>query len=154
MLVLVGILLICGFSQCNNSSIYLHEIKFENSLWAKDNPVKFRCNVTDTTKLYDVVLELTNNDDYPLANLYMFTNIILPNNTYYRDTIEFILSDQKGEWTGKGTFSYTNTFIFQKGIKFPNTGTYIFVFEQAMRCRNTECSLNGLESIAINIQKK
>ena len=131
---------------------YLHD--FPNREWSKDDLFTVTFSVEDTTALYDVMLHLTNTDEYPYANLYLFSTIQMPNNTLLRDTVEFFLSDNAGNWTGKGWFSYTNTYLFRQGIRFPFSGNYTFLFEQAMRCKNTQCSVFGIENIEFVLQKR
>jgi len=141
------------FTQCNSKIDYSEKHELKNESWAFDDIQKFNFAISDTSLTYNILLKLTNTDDYPMANLYMFTNTILPDKTYFRDTIEFILSNPKGEWTGSGMFAHTNTFNFRNGIKFPQTGEYSFTFEQAMRCRNEACSMEGVKSIEFILEK-
>lgn len=141
-------------SACTQNTLYTEKVSIQNTAWTKDDIITFTVPVQDTTQLYNIVLKLTNTNDYPFANIYVFSNIIMPNNTFTRDTVEFILSDNKGNWTGKGWRSYTNTFLFRQAIRFPIQGEYTFSFEQAMRCRNSECSVSGISSLEFTIVKR
>ncbi len=148
---LVSILFLYACSQ-KTEFIYSHD--FLSQEWKKDVALAVTFSVDDTTALYDVVLRLTNTNDYPYANLYLFSTIFVPNNTQIRDTVEFFLSDNAGNWIGKGWFSYTNTYLFRRGIRFPQQGEYTFLFEQAMRCKNKQCSVFGIKKIEFELQKR
>jgi|SRR5690554_4012105 gliding motility-associated lipoprotein GldH len=143
------------FSQCSNKTIYSETVEIPESTWSKDDIIRFSIPVTDTNTVYSLTLDICNNEKYQYSNLYLFTNIIFPDNTFYRDTIEFILANNQGEWIGdKSLSSYTNTFLFRQGVKFPETGTYIFSFEQAMRCKNESCSITGIKSLSLSLIQK
>lgn len=141
------------FCSCNTKQVFNDTIDFENETWDKDSVVSFNVEIADTNALYDVVFTVTNSDDYPFANLYVFTDISSDTLLYLRDTIEFILSSQDGEWLGTGLFGYTNEFNLHSKIHFPKVGTYTFSYEQAMRCANAECSINGIQSVSFSLNK-
>lgn len=148
--VLVSLFVFCS---CNSNQIFEETIEFEDESWNKDSIVSFNVEIADTNALYDVVLSVTNNDDYPYSNLYVFTDISSDTLLYLRDTIEFILSSQDGEWLGTGLFGYTNEFNLHSKIHFPKAGVYNFSYEQAMRCTNANCSVNGIQSVSFSLKK-
>lgn len=134
--------------------MYHEEVTFENGTWCKDSLVHFSVDVADTTQPFDVVFSIVNDDTYPYANLYLFTDISYQSHQLVHDTVEFILSTNDGEWLGSGMNGYENNFQFRSNIRFPQTGTYVFAFEQAMRCQNDGCCLEGIRSVALSLNKK
>lgn len=153
-----SIIFLCSFiiiaTSCNTNVVYEDTFEISNSVWQKKDIKKFTFEVPDTTHIFDIELQITNTDDYSYSNVFLFSNIIFPNRTYARDTIEFVVSNNKGEWTGSGMNSFTNSYPFKRGIRFPKTGVYTFSFEQAMRCVNKECSLEGIKEISLRIIRK
>ncbi len=141
------------FCSCNSKQIFNDTIVFEDETWSKDSIIRFDIEIADTNTLYDVVFSVTNSDAYPFANLYVFTDISSDTLLYLRDTIEFILSSQDGEWLGAGLFGYTNEFNLHSKIHFPKIGKYTFSYEQAMRCTNADCSVNGIQSVSFSLNK-
>lgn len=139
---------------CNSKQVYKESVSFDGTEWTKDSVVRFDVEISDTTQTYDVVLSITNTDDYQYANLYLFTDIIMPSRQYFRDTVEFILSTSDGQWLGTGLSGYTNDFQYKSNIRFPEKGKYSFVFEQAMRCKNDDCCVNGIQSVSLSVKKK
>ncbi|MDR0941288.1 MAG: gliding motility lipoprotein GldH [Bacteroidales bacterium] len=137
---------------CNSNVVFESTITMDNATWNKTDVAVFPFTPRDTITKYDVILEITNNNEYAYSNLYVFSDIRFPNKQFTRDTIEFFLADAAGEWTGKRWLStHTNTFRFKQGIQFPYNGEYTFSLEQAMRCSNKECSLKGIEKITFTI---
>lgn len=149
---IISLLIFCV--SCNSSVVYEKNISIDNAEWSKDKIQNFTFNVPDTTHAYSIEVQITNNDSYQYSNIFLFSNIVFPNKKYIRDTIEFIVSDNTGAWTGKGWRKFTNTYILKSGIRFPQTGKYTFAFEQAMRCTNQDCKLDGIEEISMRIIKK
>lgn len=144
-------LLICS---CNAKQVFHDTVSFDNNQWKKDSIATFTFDIADTSTTYDIVFSVTNKDDYPYANLYLFNDVIFPSKHYTRDTIEFILAAQDGEWLGTGMSGYTNDFQYKTNVRFPEKGTYTFTFEQAMRCKNEDCSVQGIESVALAVKEK
>ncbi|MCQ2960582.1 MAG: gliding motility lipoprotein GldH [Bacteroidales bacterium] len=150
----IAFIIVLFFASCNSKQIYEESVSMKNNEWSKDSVVKFSVDIKDTTQVYDVVLSITNDEEYPYANLYLFTDIIFPSRKYVRDTVEFVLSTNDGQWLGSGMSGYTNNFPFRTNIRFPEKGTYVFVFEQAMRCKNKQCSVKGIKSLSFSVNKK
>ena len=147
--------IICGLSiACNSHSAFDETISIPNKIWNKKNVANFTITIPDTTQKYDVMISITNNDSYQYSNLYLFTNINFPDKKYSHDTIEFFVADQTGEWTGKGMKNHTNTYAFRSNIRFPKPGKYTFSFEQAMRCTDDDCNLEGIEKIGLSLIRK
>lgn len=149
---LLGLLL---FAACNSNVVFKSAIAVDNAMWNRTDIAVFSFTPRDTVTQYDVIVSIQNNSNYAYSNLYVFSEIRFPNQQFTRDTIEFILADAAGEWTGKRWFSkHTNTFNFKQGIRFPHNGEYIFSFEQAMRCTNKDCTLTGIEKITCTIVER
>jgi gliding motility-associated lipoprotein GldH len=86
---------------------------------------------------------------YPFKNLWLFYDIKLPDGSLINDTLEAILANDFGKWTGKGISIYHNEFPLQTNYHFPDTGHYTIVFRQGMR-NNV---LQGIENIGLMIKK-
>jgi gliding motility-associated lipoprotein GldH len=126
-----------------------------NAVWSKEDIAVFTFTPRDTLTQYDIILSIRNTNDYAYSNLFVFSEIRFPNRQFTRDTIEFVLADAQGEWTGKRWFSsHTNTFNFKQGVRFPYEGEYTFLLEQAMRCTNKDCALSGIEKITVQIVER
>lgn len=151
--VLFAVLTLVVLVGCNSKQVFHERVSFDDARWCKDSVVRFSVAVDDTLQSYNVEFSIVNTDDYPYANLYVFSDIIFPNNQYVRDTVEFILSTPDGQWLGTGMNGFENIFQFRSNIRFPQAGTYVFAFEQAMRCKNTDCSVGGVKSVSLSLNK-
>jgi len=153
----IGILLcIClmAFVSCNSKQVFHDEVKFPGNTWNKDSIVHFTVEIPDTLKSYNIVLTLTNTEEYPYSNLYLFGAITFPDTKVVRDTVEFMLAAPDGQWLGKNKGGYVNEFQYQTNIRFPHEGTYDFSFEQAMRCANPDCNVKGIRSVSFSLNTK
>jgi len=145
---LSGILYLFSCQQFNS---YHDNKTFENSVWNQDSLVIFTITIEDTINYFDFYLNLRHTTSYNFSNIYFFIETGFPDNKFARDTVEFILADKRGEWYGKGFGQIKDySVLLRPGIRFPMTGTYTFIFEQAMR--NEE--LEGIKDIGISMIKQ
>lgn len=125
-----------------------HEVPNKN--WEADRTFRFEVPVQDTMSSYDFYIDLRNGANYPYANIYMFVNTTFPSGKSARDTVECILADKRGKWLGDGLGDILdNHILFKENIRFPNSGTYVFEFEQGMR----EEALPAMLDVGISIEK-
>lgn len=124
--------------------------KVPNKNWEVDRTFQFEVPVQDTVGSYDFYIDLRNDSDYPYANIYMFVNTTFPSGKTARDTVECILADKRGKWLGDGLGDILdNHILFKENVRFPNSGTYVFEFEQGMR----EEALPAMLDVGISIEK-
>ncbi|MBK8807664.1 MAG: gliding motility lipoprotein GldH [Bacteroidales bacterium] len=142
----------CLFSCSEGTVLYSDIVDIENSNWHKDSIAQFSFDVTDTTQPVAVRLRVDNSDEYYWANLYLFSTISFPSGKVIRDTLNLIISDYAGRWTGKGIGDkYENTFVIKNNIIFPEYGRFTFSLQQAMRCEDFNNAISGIHSVGIEI---
>jgi len=118
--------------------------------WQKDQKERFVFTVLDTTNTFLFYLHVRNEIDYRYSNLYVFMETQFPNGNITRDTLECILAEPSGKWTGKGYGRLKeNMILLNPTIKFPVKGAYTIDIEQAMRDENLE----GITNIGIRIER-
>ncbi len=148
-LILITLIFVC--SSCIKQSEYANVVSLPNEQWEADNILQFNPVIQDTLSSYDIHIHIRNTNEYPYSNIYLFVDIIQPDNTMLKDTVQGILADSKGNWLGKGKGRIKNNdFLYKYNIKFQQKGKYVFVVEQAMRIQNIE----GIVSIGMEIVKK
>lgn len=136
---------------CSRDIVWSKSEKIAPEGWDYENKIEFQFEATDTTTLYDIFLDVRNNQDYPFRNLILFFNTELPDGTHITDTIETYLATPTGEWTGSGFGSIrSNEFHFRRDVWFPQTGKYNFSIHHAMR----KDKLQGIVDIGVTIKKK
>lgn len=137
-------------ASCDNSRIFEENRTIEKGIWKNTVKIPFEVNIADTNLSYNVYLNVRNSLDYPYSNLYLFLETHFPKGQIARDTIDLMLADYDGRWLGSGIGSLRyNRYLFQQGVRFPETGRYRFVFEQAMRMND----LSGIHDVGIRIEK-
>ena len=114
--------------------IYQNSKVIENNTWNKNEAVSFNFDINDTVEFYDFYFNLRTTNLYEWSNLYMFVEIGSPEEQFNIDTVEFVLANSVGEWTGISSGSIINNkILFISKKRFPALGTYKLTFNQAMR---------------------
>lgn len=143
--------LCCAILCCSCS----HEVQYEqyqaieNTLWEKDKIYYFTFRIDDPSVLYDLTLEIRNNNLYPYQNLWLFCSEEPPIGPLTRDTMECVLADEFGKWYGKGISLYQLSFPIRQHYRFPLAGQYTYSFRQGMR----NDKLKGIQEIGFRVQK-
>lgn len=132
----IVVVLIAGmvFTSCNKNIVFSKYKTFEESQWyAKDTAV-FDLEITDTQTLNNISLMIRHVETYPYNNLFLFVTTKYPDGKILTDTMEVVLSNNKGEWLGSGAGDiYDFKVPIKKNVRFPLGGKYQFIFEQGMR---------------------
>ncbi|MDR1199570.1 MAG: gliding motility lipoprotein GldH [Prevotellaceae bacterium] len=137
------------FASCINSSMYQQSKSISDEGWNKDSIIRFVVPVADTVSMFDIYISIRNKNDYPNQNLYLFVKTISPRGIFITDTINFLVADDYGTWTGKSISRiWENNFLFRKNIRFANSGQYIFDIQQGMRYD----ILSGISDVGIEIK--
>ena len=138
------------FSSCNNNAVYERNHNISGATWSQDSSCVFIFDITDTLTSYDILIHIRNTGDYRFQNLLTYIDFHLPDNKIINDTVNCILSEKKGKWTGSGWGSiWSRTVMYKRRVKFPYQGQYSIVAEHAMRMEE----LNGITDIGIKIVK-
>jgi len=136
---------------CDSGTVYDNNKKFRDDVWNSDQIVRFDVKLEDTVNIYKFYLNVRHATSYRYANIFLFINTTFPDGSEARDTVECILADPSGKWLGKGISDIRdNQVLLRRGLRFPQKGTYIFEFEQAMR----EPELKGIMDIGLRITRE
>ncbi len=133
---------------CNQVLVYEQYQPINNSTWPKDKEYYFIFNIEDTTRTYDVTLQLRNNNRYSYQNLWVFILEEKPVGAISRDTVECFLADDYGKWLGHGISLFESTIPLRNNYKFPYPGQYTFAIRQGMR----DSSIIGIQEIGLVIK--
>ena len=150
-LILVAILL---FS-CDKKRVF-DEYKSVGSAWHKDSIVTFDLPVLDSTKRYDLFVNLRNNNNYPFNNLFLIVAIEMPNGFTKVDTLEYQMANPDGTLLGNGFTDIKESKLYLKeGVKF--TGKYKVHIKQAVRQSGKipgVQELEGITDVGFRIEQK
>ena len=143
-------MMVVTLSSCDTNTILNQNVDIPNSGWFKNNAVAFNVDITDTLINYDFGLNIINTVNYRYNNLYIFLTTEFPNGNVSRDTIECILADNTGKWIGKGWGDTKENYIdLKSNLRFPLSGKYKFLIQQAMRVD----TLKGITKVGLSIKK-
>jgi gliding motility-associated lipoprotein GldH len=135
---------------CSTNEVYYDYRSFRNSTWTEDSICMFKVPLADTLSLYDVYVELRNNDDYPYRNLWLFITLETPDGKARQDTLNCEMADEFGKWHGKGLSLYTLSLPYDISVQFPDSGTYTYSIRHGMREKN----LKGISDVGLRIVLK
>ncbi|HUW92602.1 MAG TPA: gliding motility lipoprotein GldH [Bacteroidales bacterium] len=146
--VLPALTVIVLLTSCGRNTLYSDIVRMKDAEWTMYDPANFSCTVNDTTGSYNVNFAVRTSTDYPYRNLFLFVITTFPSGTSLTDTIQGILTDEKGQWLGKGAGDIREVIIpYKSNIFFPETGEYHFRVIHGMR----DTVLNGVYDLGMKI---
>ena len=139
----------CFFLSCSKETVYSKFQPIQNKVWNKQSEYFFMFEISDILIPYNIAIQIRNNDIYPYQNLWILSEEKQTDDIFVRDTIEFMLADDFGKWTGKGISVFQSHMSLRNNYHFPDTGTYTIGIRHGMR----DEKLKGIENIGLIIEK-
>jgi gliding motility-associated lipoprotein GldH len=143
-------LLITGITvSCKPSVDFAENMDIPGANWEAEKPIRFEFLSNDTVNFKDILFNLRHTGQYPYSNLFLFVTTLAPNGNTQKDTVEFLLADNRGRWFGSGIGDvHSLQLVFKRNIRFGQTGRYIFYVQHGMR----EKVLNGITDLGLLIK--
>ena len=137
-------------ASCSKDYFYSSEVEIPNGKWDMKKAAIFEPAFTDTLQNYNIIISVSNSDEYRYSNLWFFVKTISPVGIPHKDTIQLLLAEENGKWLGKknGT-NWSTNFYFKKQVRFPIKGKYIFEIIQGMR----DIELQGITKVGIALEE-
>jgi gliding motility-associated lipoprotein GldH len=146
------LLIACLLVSCDSNRVYEDNVDFKDRTWKITEPAQLEFDITDTTKRYNLYLDIRNSLDYPYARLFVNYNLIDPVGAEgSKKMITEYLFDQK---TGKPNGSsglgdiYDHQFLFLEKHAFLKLGKHKVKFEQFMR----QDTLQGVLAVGLRVE--
>ncbi len=137
---------------CNNKVVYEDYKVLKKSAWPQDSLLVFGLNIKDSTKIYNLSLNVRNEGTYPYSNLWLFISIRPPSGDELKDTVELTLATPEGRWLGSGLgYLYERKYPYKQNTFFPRKGEYLIKVRQGMRTDNA--ILQGIHDFGICLEK-
>lgn len=152
-----GILLLAAILlfSCDKKRVF-DEYKSVGSAWHKDSVVTFDLPVLDSTKKYNLFVNLRDNNNYPFNNLFLIVALEMPNGFTKVDTLEYQMADPDGTLLGNGfTDIKESKLYYREGVKF--RGKYKVHIKQAVRQSGKipgVQELDGITDVGFRIEQK
>ena len=149
--ILVSIL----FISCDEKRVF-DEYKSVGNAWHKDSIVTFNLPELDSTKRYDLFVNLRANNAYKFNNLFLIVALEMPNGFTKVDTLEYQMADPDGTLLGDGFSDIKESKLFYKeNVRFRSK--YKVSIKQAVR-ENGKVpgvkALDGITEVGFRIEKK
>lgn len=143
------------FLSCDEKRVF-DEYQSVGSAWHKDSIISFDLPVLDSTKRYDLFINLRDNNNYPYNNLFLIVTLEKPNGYTKVDTLEYEMAAPDGSLLGEGFTDIKESKLFYKeGVRF--RGKYKVNIKQAVRESGKVpgvTQLEGITDIGLRIEKK
>ena len=131
---------------CDKKRVF-DEYKFVGTAWHKDSVLSFELSKIDTTRQYNLFVNIRNNHNYPFNNLFMIVSMEQPGGVTKVDTLEYEMADAEGNLLGNGfTDIKESKLIYKEGMQF-KPGTYKVHIRQAARQTGKVAGVEKLEGI-------
>jgi gliding motility-associated lipoprotein GldH len=151
--ILLVLMVVCFFS-CDKKRAF-DEYKSVGSAWNKDSIVTFDLPVLDSTKKYNLFVNLRANNNYKYKNLFLIVSLEMQNGFTKVDTLEYDMADVDGNLLGDGFSDIKESKLFYKEkVKF--RGKYKLQIKQAVRETGKVPGvklLDGITDVGFRIEK-
>ncbi len=135
---------------CSNNVTFTDSVAFRDETWKLDNVVEFKPEIADSSTIHNIFFTIRTGSAYPYRNIWLFVNTISPSGKSITDTLQYMLADEKGKWTGRGFGDIKELNLpFRAGVYFPEKGTYHFSIRHGMRIGD----LKGVYDLGLRIEK-
>ncbi|MGG7034836.1 MAG: gliding motility lipoprotein GldH [Flavobacterium sp.] len=132
---------------CDEKRVF-DEYKSVGNSWQKDSIVTFNFKETDTTKLYNLFINIRNNNDYQFNNLYLIVSMERPGGMVKTDTLQYQMTNPDGTLLGEGFSDIKESKLFYKEkIRFNKAGDYEVRIQHAMRKTGIVTGVEALEGV-------
>jgi len=140
---------------CDKKRVF-DEYKSVGSAWNKDSIVTFDLPVLDSTKRYNLFVNLRDNNNYKYSNLFLIVSLESPNGYTKVDTLEYQMAEPDGTLLGDGFTDIKESKLYYKeNVRF--RGKYKVHIKQAVRENGKVPGvtlLDGITEVGFRIEKK
>jgi gliding motility-associated lipoprotein GldH len=149
--VLIFLVAVLTYS-CNRKIVFSDYRALKGSKWHQDSVLRFDMTVPDSSKIYNLFLNVRNEGRYGYSNLWLFVKIIPPKGKVLNDTIELSLANPEGKWLGYGLGDiYDMKYPYKQTTIFPSAGYYRFEVRQGMRTEDG--ILRGIRDFGMTLDR-
>ncbi|MCE1200445.1 MAG: gliding motility lipoprotein GldH [Marinilabiliales bacterium] len=137
-------------ASCGGKLVFSEYKTLQGARWHQDSILRFDLTIPDSSKLYNLFLNVRNEGRYPYSNLWLFVNITPPKGQVIHDTIELSLATPEGKWLGYGLGDlYDMKYPYKQTTFFPTAGYYRLEIRQGMRTEDG--FLKGIHDFGVTL---
>ncbi len=129
----------------------------ENFQWYSEKSIEFIVSNQDTIFKNNVFINIRNNKNYEFSSLFLIAKIEFPSGFQVVDTLEYEMTDAKGNWLGSGFANLKeNKLFYKEQVVFSEKGDFKFNIQHATRSVNDiegKNPLQGITDVGLRIEK-
>ncbi len=134
------------FSSCRCDIVYSQFSPISSEKWHMDSVAHFDYTIADKQPAYRMLIYVRHTERYPYQNMWLFVG-----DSLHRDTIEFYLADDRGQWLGDKHHGFIEMpVLLEDNYHFPDTGAYYIDITHGMR----DTLLRGVTDLGLEILKQ
>ncbi len=136
-------------TSCTDNAVLDRHVAIADRAWRYDDQPRMVAHITDTTKRYNIYLNLRHTPDYKYSNIFILFHQNQPGGRDTTERFELQLAESDGRWLGRGAGSiYAHQQLVKENVLFTDTGKYVVVIEQNMR----ENPLREISDVGIRVE--
>ncbi len=136
-------------TSCGGDFIFEETINTNAGNWAYEDVLQFDFTIDDTSKRYDLLLEVEHVGDYGYQNLYVQFHTQFPSGEKKTQLVSLELATKSGIWNGQCSGNTCTVGIrLQTNTVFEETGEHSISVEQYMR----KSPLSGVVGMTLQIR--
>lgn len=140
---------------CDKKRVF-DEYKSVGSAWHKDSTVTFDLPELDSTKRYNLFVNLRDNNNYKYNNIFLIVSLETANGYTKVDTLEYLMAEPDGTLLGNGFTDIKESKLYYKeNVRF--RGKYKVHIKQAVRENGKVPGvdfLDGITEVGFRIENK
>ncbi len=135
---------------CGPNYIFEEDKTISGNAWTYADSLSFDFNITDTTKVYNLYIELEHSTEYKFQNLYVKVKTKFPDGKKLDQPLSLELANKFGQWLGDCESEKCEIIVpIQEQVYFQQQGDYRIILEQFMR----EDPMPGLNKFGLKIEE-
>ena len=135
--------MVLALTGCQKDIVYSQFMSIPSGEWSMDSVIRFDYPISDAEHDYRLIVYVRHTGRYPYQNMWLFIG-----DGVSRDTIEFYLADDRGQWLGDKHHGFMEMpVLIEENKHFPDTGKYVLEVQHGMR----DTLLRGVTDVGLEI---
>ena len=141
------------WSGCDSRRVFEDNVEFRSRNWKINEPVQFEFQIADTSRRYNLLLNIRNSLDYPYARIFVTYDLQKQDSTSLNKKMmaEYLFDQKTGKPFGTSGIGdiYDHQFPILKNYSFEKAGAYKIRLNQFMRMD----TIPGILAVGIRVEK-
>lgn len=134
-----------ALTACRQDIVFSQFVSIPSGEWHVDSVARFYYQIADKEAGYQMLVYVRHTERYPYQNMWLFLD-----NGIQRDTIEFYLADDRGQWLGDKHHGFIEMpVLIEQNYHFSDTGHCAMTIQHGMR----DSLLRGVTDIGVEIKR-